>query len=97
MSISYGYDVSETQADPLVRLAESTMDKFSVVVAPGAFLVDFLPWRGSFSLTFIIQLTNYTNSSEVHPCMSPRDEISEKCIDMAEGRGKYAGVALPIY
>jgi hypothetical protein len=47
LSISYGYDVSETQRDPLVTLAESTMDEFSVVVTPGAFLVDFVPWCAS--------------------------------------------------
>ncbi|KAF8514282.1 cytochrome P450 [Gautieria morchelliformis] len=44
LSISHGYDVSDSQEDPLVTLAELTVDEFSMAVAPGAFLVDFLPW-----------------------------------------------------
>ncbi|KAF8510041.1 cytochrome P450 [Gautieria morchelliformis] len=44
LSISHGYDVLESQKDPLVTLAESTVDEFSIVVTPGAFLVDFIPW-----------------------------------------------------
>lgn len=47
LSISYGYDVSESGTDPLVQLAESCMDTFSLAVTPGVFLVDFLPWCAS--------------------------------------------------
>jgi hypothetical protein len=44
LKISHGYQVSETEEDHLVTLAETTMNEFSMAITPGAFLVDFLPW-----------------------------------------------------
>jgi hypothetical protein len=44
LKITHGYQVSENE-DPLIALAETTMEEFSKAVVPGAFLVDFLPWR----------------------------------------------------
>lgn len=42
LRLTYGYEVAETD-DPLVKLADTTMDQFSKSVAPGGFLVDFIP------------------------------------------------------
>ena len=47
LKISHGYTVSETGADSFVTLAEKTLEEFSLATTPGAFLVDFLPWRTS--------------------------------------------------
>jgi hypothetical protein len=45
LEISHGYQVSETEEDSLVTLAQTTMYEFSRASVPGTFLVDFLPWR----------------------------------------------------
>jgi hypothetical protein len=49
LKISHGYSVSETGKDPLVTLAEKTIEEFSLSTAPGGFWVDFLPWRASIT------------------------------------------------
>ncbi|KAG9103974.1 hypothetical protein FRC06_006413 [Ceratobasidium sp. 370] len=49
LKLAYGYDVQDRN-DHFVVLADKTMDMFSIVTAPGAFLVDlfpllkYLPW-----------------------------------------------------
>lgn len=62
LSITYGYDVSDTPGnpDPLVKLAKTTVEEFSLAVAPGGFLVDFIPWCTWFipKLTFSPHLRN---------------------------------------
>ncbi|KAF5325182.1 hypothetical protein D9619_009907 [Psilocybe cf. subviscida] len=42
LRLTYGYEVSETD-DPLVKLADTTMDQFSKSVSPGGFLVNLVP------------------------------------------------------
>lgn len=42
MKICYGYDVRESN-DPFVDLVDRTMDHFSAISQPGAFLVDIIP------------------------------------------------------
>ncbi|KAK0501168.1 cytochrome P450 [Armillaria luteobubalina] len=42
LQISHGYAIQE-ESDPLVKLAEETMDQFSLSVAPGGFLVNLIP------------------------------------------------------
>ncbi|KAJ7157011.1 cytochrome P450 [Mycena crocata] len=42
LRITYGYTV-QSENDPIVSLANSVMDEFSVSTTPGAFLVDLLP------------------------------------------------------
>ena len=44
LSISYGYDVPDSGADPLLQLAEMTLEESARAGTPGSFLVDFLPW-----------------------------------------------------
>ena len=46
LSITFGYDVPESASatDPLIKLAEITVEEFSLAVTPGVFLVDFIPW-----------------------------------------------------
>ncbi|KAG2138828.1 cytochrome P450 [Suillus cothurnatus] len=43
LRISYGYDVKENN-DPFVDLADRGMDQLSQSTAPGAFMVDIIPW-----------------------------------------------------
>jgi hypothetical protein len=45
LKICYGYTVAKEGNDPLVVLAGKTMEEFSWVLQPGAFIVDFIPWR----------------------------------------------------
>jgi hypothetical protein len=40
--IAYGYEAQE-QGDPLITIAETTLNNFSRFTEPGAYLVDFLP------------------------------------------------------
>jgi len=42
LSISYGYEIQETN-DPFVELADQATTQFSVSTAPGAYLVDLIP------------------------------------------------------
>ncbi|KAF8581539.1 cytochrome P450 [Ramaria rubella] len=44
LKISHGYTVLEAEKDPFVALAETALGQFSLSTAPGAFLVDVLPW-----------------------------------------------------
>jgi hypothetical protein len=46
LKVSHGYEVKEGR-DPMVSLIEKVMDEFAQVTAPGAYLVDFLPFRES--------------------------------------------------
>jgi hypothetical protein len=64
LKISHGYQVSETEGDPLVTLAETTMHEFNKAATPGTFLVDSLPWR----VYPIIVASNATRSDifEIH-------------------------------
>ncbi|KAG9088543.1 hypothetical protein FS749_002077, partial [Ceratobasidium sp. UAMH 11750] len=49
LKLAYGYEVKDRR-DPFIVLADKTMDMFSIVTTPGAFLVDtfpllkYLPW-----------------------------------------------------
>ena len=78
MSIAYGYDVSDGETDHFIQLAEMGLEEFSIAANPGAFLVDVLPWRTS--LTRLIKpCSPYCFvQSEIYPCESARDVISEK-------------------
>jgi hypothetical protein len=44
LRISHGYEVKENN-DPFIDLAERAMDQFSRTSAPGAFIVDVMPFR----------------------------------------------------
>lgn len=57
LKISHGYTVLETERDPFVTLAETTLEEFSLSTAPGAFLVDVLPWRELKACLFTKQLS----------------------------------------
>lgn len=41
--MSHGYQVKE-QHDPIVECVDRATEQFSLATAPGAFLVDVLPW-----------------------------------------------------
>jgi hypothetical protein len=45
LKICYGYTVAKDGNDPLVMLAGKTIDEFNLSFQPGAFIVDFIPWR----------------------------------------------------
>lgn len=66
LKMSHGYAVREPEEgeDPLVVLAEKAMDGFSKASAPGAFLVDFLPWSSSIYCPFS-RLTLVTSQCNV--------------------------------
>lgn len=42
-TITYGYNIEPHGEDPLVRLANLAVKKFSEAAVPGAWLVDFIP------------------------------------------------------
>jgi hypothetical protein len=44
LRISHGYEIQE-EDDPLVRLADESMEHFAASSAPGMWLVDLLPTR----------------------------------------------------
>lgn len=44
LKIAYGYTIRPDGTDPLVELAEQVQDIFSLAAAPGAWLVDTLPF-----------------------------------------------------
>ena len=48
IKLTYGYEV-EGVNDPFIVLANEAMAMFSVVTAPGAWIVDTLPFRESKS------------------------------------------------
>ena len=49
LRITYGYEVQESK-DPFVQLADQATEQFSFATAPGGFLVDLVPARGSIHL-----------------------------------------------
>jgi hypothetical protein len=51
LSISYGYEIQETN-DPFVELADQATTQFSVSTAPGAYLVDLIPACNKVVLSF---------------------------------------------
>jgi len=79
LKISHGYQVSETEEDPLVTLAETTINEFSMAIRPGGFVVDFLPWC-AYS-TIVPSNTRATSSntliftSEVYPRLATGNGI----------------------
>ncbi|KAI0260543.1 cytochrome P450 [Gloeopeniophorella convolvens] len=42
MFVTYGYEPKEKD-DPIINIAESTLESFSLLVEPGAYMVDFIP------------------------------------------------------
>lgn len=43
LKIAYGYSIDTSRPDPLVDLAEETMDIFSQATCPGRWIVDIMP------------------------------------------------------
>ncbi|KAL4902171.1 hypothetical protein BDW74DRAFT_158711 [Aspergillus multicolor] len=43
LKIAYGYDIAPYGDDPLVALANKTLDQFSLAATPGAWIVDTIP------------------------------------------------------
>ncbi|RDW81591.1 cytochrome P450 [Aspergillus mulundensis] len=43
LKIAYGYDIAPHGDDPLVALANKTLDQFSLAATPGAWIVDTIP------------------------------------------------------
>ncbi|THH14867.1 hypothetical protein EW146_g5517 [Bondarzewia mesenterica] len=55
LSIFYGYHIQEDD-DPLVHVADATMEGFSKSTEPGAWLVDIIPVEGTASPSFTLDL-----------------------------------------
>ena len=53
LRITYGYDV-QNEGDNMVQLVNHAMEELSVASTPGAFLVDFIPIRKSFTNSLIV-------------------------------------------
>ena len=45
MKIIYGYNIRPHSEDPLVSLADLTLQQFSMAIVPGMWLVDVIPAR----------------------------------------------------
>lgn len=45
LKIAYGYTIEPNDPDPLVDIANETLDIFSKAFVPGKWLVDVLPFR----------------------------------------------------
>jgi hypothetical protein len=59
LKICYGYTVAKEGNDPLVVLAGKTLDEFNLAFQPGAFMLDFIPWRKWFFFNQSERLTTY--------------------------------------
>jgi len=54
LKIAYGYAIEPHGRDPLVDLANDSMEKFSIAGTPGTWLVDIIPFCRE-NLNFIIR------------------------------------------
>jgi hypothetical protein len=58
LKIAYGYDNNPDGPDPLVALANETVENFSVAGTPGLWIVDTLPF-----CSLLLALTFYNKAS----------------------------------
>lgn len=49
LDLAYGYTAESDANDPLVDLIETALEQISVASQPGAWAVDFFPWRKSLA------------------------------------------------
>jgi hypothetical protein len=56
---AHGYSIERDRPDPLISLIETAASEFYLAAAPGAWLVDSIPWRKCFHLVLMHRRLSY--------------------------------------
>lgn len=73
LRMSHGYQVKESH-DPIVECVDQATEQFSLATAPGAFLVDVMPWSESTCI-YCLYMRSDALLSAPHPGVDTRRHL----------------------